>query len=236
MKYGVRKPNLKKSIKARTTGKVKRQVKKAVNPLYGKKGMGIVNDPKKAAYNAVYNRTTVGVSDIAKGLTAANGNPAASSSSNAPQKKEYSPNTYSVCGILMIVLGVFLALIGILLLFAVPVGGLHPTRDCPSTHIFKTLSEKTNAVYLTRCRLQRRTEKCFPESLETCTTDMTSYSRMVIPATAGRKRMSGHVSLNTAKKRAIEPPFFSCQKCLAQDFKSIAQDTCFRVSYLCVTC
>ena len=124
MKYGVRKPNVKKSIKARTTGKVKRQVKKAVNPLYGKKGMGIVNDPKKAAYNAVYNRTTVGVSDIAKGLTAANGNPAASSSSNAPQKKEYSPNTYSVCGILMIVLGVFHALIGILLLFAVPVGGL----------------------------------------------------------------------------------------------------------------
>ena len=54
MKYGVRKPNVKKSIKARTTGKVKRQVKKAVNPLYGKKGMGIVNDPKKAAYNAVY--------------------------------------------------------------------------------------------------------------------------------------------------------------------------------------
>lgn len=124
MKYGVRKPNLKKSIKARTTGKVKRQVKKAINPLYGKKGMGIVNDPKKAAYNAMYNRATVGVSDIAKGLTAANGNPAASSSSNAPQKKEYSPNTYSVCGILMIVLGVFLALIGILLLFAVPVGGL----------------------------------------------------------------------------------------------------------------
>ena len=65
MKYGVRKPNVKKSIKARTTGKVKRQVKKAVNPFYGKKGMGIVNDPKKAAYNAVYNRTPVGVSDIA---------------------------------------------------------------------------------------------------------------------------------------------------------------------------
>ena len=135
MKYGVRKPNLKKSIKARTTGKVKRQVKKAVNPLYGKKGMGIVNDPKKAAYNAVYNRTTVGVSDIAKGLTAANENPAASSSSNAPQKKEYSPNTYSVCGILVIVLGVFLALIGILLLFAVPVGGLIAIVDRKSTRL-----------------------------------------------------------------------------------------------------
>ena len=43
-------------------------------------------------------------------LTAANGNPAASSSTNAPQKKEYSANTYSVCGILMIVLGAVLAL------------------------------------------------------------------------------------------------------------------------------
>lgn len=52
----------------------------------------------------------------------------------------------------------------------------------------------------------------------------------------GRKKMSGHVSLNTAKKRVIESPFFHAKMCLAQDFKSIAQDTCFRVSYLCVTC
>ena len=63
MKYGVRKPNVKKSIKARTTGKVKRQVKKAVNPLYGKKGMGIVNDPKKAAYNAVYSLSLIHISE-----------------------------------------------------------------------------------------------------------------------------------------------------------------------------
>ncbi len=64
MKYGVRKPNIKKSVKARTTGKVKRQMKKAVNPFYGKKGMGVINDPKKAAYNAVYNRTTISTTDI----------------------------------------------------------------------------------------------------------------------------------------------------------------------------
>lgn len=64
MKYGVRKPNVKKSIKARTTGKVKRQMKKTVNPLYGKKGMGVINDPKKATYNAVYNRMTVSATDI----------------------------------------------------------------------------------------------------------------------------------------------------------------------------
>lgn len=58
MKFGPRKPNLKKRVKARTTGKLKRKVKKSVNPLYGKKGMGWVNNPKKAAYNKVYNKTT----------------------------------------------------------------------------------------------------------------------------------------------------------------------------------
>lgn len=58
MKYGMRKPNIKKSIKARTTGKMKRQAKKALNPFYGKKGMGCIKNPKKALYNKVYNKTT----------------------------------------------------------------------------------------------------------------------------------------------------------------------------------
>ena len=124
MKYGVRKPNVKKSIKARTTGKVKRQVKKAVNPLYGKKGMGIVNDPKKAAYNAVYNRTTVGVSDLVKEAASTTQKSAANVPHVVPQKKEYSDRMYNVCGTLMIVLGVILALLGLLLLLAVPVGGI----------------------------------------------------------------------------------------------------------------
>ena len=44
------------------------------------------------------------------------------------------------------------------------------------------------------------------------------------------------VSLNTVKERAIKSLFSFVKMCLAQDFKSIAQDTCFRVSYLCVTC
>jgi TM2 domain-containing membrane protein YozV len=59
MKIGVRTPSLKKSLKARTTGRLKRQMKKAVNPLYGKKGMGLINNPKKAVYNKVYNKVTV---------------------------------------------------------------------------------------------------------------------------------------------------------------------------------
>lgn len=64
MKLGVRKPSLKKSIKARTTGKAKRAIKSSVNPLYGKKGMGIINNPKKAVYNKVYNKTSFSLFDL----------------------------------------------------------------------------------------------------------------------------------------------------------------------------
>lgn len=66
MKIGVRKPSLKKAIKASTTGKAKRAVKKAVNPLYGKKGVGMAKSPKRAVKNAVYKKTTVGVKDLLK--------------------------------------------------------------------------------------------------------------------------------------------------------------------------
>ena len=57
MKYGMRKPSLKKSLSARTKGRATRDVKKALIPGYGKKGMGILH-PKKAIYNKVYRKTT----------------------------------------------------------------------------------------------------------------------------------------------------------------------------------
>lgn len=66
MKFGMRKPSFKKSFKARTTGKAKRMLKKTINPFYGKKGMGIINNPKKAIYNKIYNKTTFGINDIIK--------------------------------------------------------------------------------------------------------------------------------------------------------------------------
>ena len=59
MKIGYRSPSLSKSLKARTTGRLKRQMKKAVNPLYGKNGMGLINNPQKAIYNKVYNKVTI---------------------------------------------------------------------------------------------------------------------------------------------------------------------------------
>ena len=40
MRFEMRTPSLKKSIKARTTGKAKRAVKKALIPGYGRKGIG----------------------------------------------------------------------------------------------------------------------------------------------------------------------------------------------------
>lgn len=66
MKFGMRTPSLKKSFKARTTGKAKRAVKKAVIPGYGKKGSGWIKNPKKAAYNKVYNKTSFGLKDLFK--------------------------------------------------------------------------------------------------------------------------------------------------------------------------
>ena len=64
MKYGMRKPSISKSIKARTTGTIKRNINRSINPLYGQKGMGYINNPKKAVYNKIYNKTTFGLNDI----------------------------------------------------------------------------------------------------------------------------------------------------------------------------
>lgn len=66
MKIGMRKPSIKRSIKARTTGKAKRQLKSAVNPLYGKKGVGFVKSPSKSIKNKVYKKTTFSIWDLFK--------------------------------------------------------------------------------------------------------------------------------------------------------------------------
>ena len=66
MKFGMRKPSFKKSLKARTTGKIKRKIKKSINPLYGKKGIGKITNPKKAVYNKVYKKTSFSFWDLFK--------------------------------------------------------------------------------------------------------------------------------------------------------------------------
>lgn len=66
MKFGIRKPSLKRVFKAKTTGRAKRAIKKALIPVYGKKGAGWIKKPKKAAYNKVYNKTSFSLWDIFK--------------------------------------------------------------------------------------------------------------------------------------------------------------------------
>ncbi|MBQ7970898.1 MAG: hypothetical protein IJ294_00905 [Clostridia bacterium] len=68
MKIGFRTPSLKKSFKARTTGRLKRSIKKTVNPLYGKKGMGFAKSPSRSVKNKIYKKTTFGLGDILKWL------------------------------------------------------------------------------------------------------------------------------------------------------------------------
>jgi len=65
MRFGMRRPSIKRSISARTTGRAKRAVKRAIIPGYGRRGMGLLH-PKKALYNRVYRRTTFSIFDLAK--------------------------------------------------------------------------------------------------------------------------------------------------------------------------
>lgn len=55
MKFGMRKPSLRKSIAARTSPA--RFVRHSLG-LKAPRGWGWLTNPKKAAYNRVYNRTT----------------------------------------------------------------------------------------------------------------------------------------------------------------------------------
>ncbi len=66
MKFGLRTFSIKRSLKARTTGRAKKAVKKELIPGYEKKGMGWVKSPKKAAYNKVYNKTSFSLWDFFK--------------------------------------------------------------------------------------------------------------------------------------------------------------------------
>lgn len=65
IKIGPRKPSLKKRISARTS--IKRQVVHRAG-LKMPRGYGAVRDPKKYAYNKVYNRTTFDIFKLIKKL------------------------------------------------------------------------------------------------------------------------------------------------------------------------
>ena len=59
MKFGIRKPSLKKKLAARTS--FKRVVRHQLG-FKAPRGYGWITNPKKAAYNRMYNKTSVGCS------------------------------------------------------------------------------------------------------------------------------------------------------------------------------
>ncbi|GIW86813.1 MAG: hypothetical protein KatS3mg108_1137 [Isosphaeraceae bacterium] len=65
MKFGIRRPSLKKSLAARFS--VKRKLRHSLG-LKAPRGWGWLTNPKRAAYNRIYSRTTIGLWDFLKRL------------------------------------------------------------------------------------------------------------------------------------------------------------------------
>ena len=64
MKFGIRVPSLKRRISARTSWK--RHMRHSMG-LKVPRGMGWLTNPKKAAYNRIYNRTSISVDRLFRG-------------------------------------------------------------------------------------------------------------------------------------------------------------------------
>lgn len=97
MKIGLRKSSIKKRIKARTTGKIKRKIKRSINPLYGKKGMGWINDPKRALYNKIYNKTTFSIDSVINSCTSI------PNSNNGSRPISYDKNSSNILKAILII-------------------------------------------------------------------------------------------------------------------------------------
>lgn len=100
----MRTPSLKKSLKARTTSKWKRQAKRAIIPGYGKKGVGWIKNPKKAMYNKVYHKTTFSLTDLLK-PSKKRKKKTTNKQMSIKSTKKYGAKDYKEAGIVLIVIG-----------------------------------------------------------------------------------------------------------------------------------
>jgi len=66
MKFGLRKMTPIKSLKASTTGKIRRSIKSSINPIYCNKGIGFIKNPRKSLRNKIYHKTSFSIKDIFK--------------------------------------------------------------------------------------------------------------------------------------------------------------------------
>ena len=97
MKFGIRKPSIKKRIAARTSPK--RFVRHNLG-LKAPRGWGWITNPKRAAYNRVYNRTSISVDELLK-----------------PRKRRKSKGCCCL-QVIAIPTMIFMSVAGILLLFS----------------------------------------------------------------------------------------------------------------------
>ena len=65
MKFGLRKPSIKKRIAARTS--IKRVVRHNMG-VKAQRGYGWLTNPKRATYNRIYSRTTFSIDRVLKSL------------------------------------------------------------------------------------------------------------------------------------------------------------------------
>lgn len=72
MRFGPRRPSIKKRIAARTSWK--RYVRHSLG-WKAPRGMGWLTNPKRAAYNRVYNRTTFDIFKVRRGRRAGGSGP-----------------------------------------------------------------------------------------------------------------------------------------------------------------
>lgn len=109
-----RAPSIKRKIMASTTAKYKRQIKKSLLPYYGEKGTGVYKDPKKALYNELYNKSSIGQKEFEK-LT----NQENVSSNNQVNNEELPlpPEAYAFLGFVFIVLSIVMLILLIAVYF-----------------------------------------------------------------------------------------------------------------------
>ena len=65
MKFGIRKPSTNKMISARVSPK--RYIRHSLG-IKAPRGFGFLTNPKKAVYNRIYNKTSIGLFDLLKKL------------------------------------------------------------------------------------------------------------------------------------------------------------------------
>lgn len=130
MRYGFRTPSFKRSLSAATKGAAKRALMREIVPNYGKRGMGWAN-PKKAAYNRVYNMTTASPIDI---LTNKSGHRSCQQPQstytpqvcNATKTEACQTKDLPIWQRVLLVIGVIVGAVGVIYLIATLISAVFP--------------------------------------------------------------------------------------------------------------